>query len=178
QMARRGLWARYGDDGMLHLLARLTPDVGAQVLAVLEDLTGRRPLPEQAHEDQVPDPAEDRFAARQADALAEVFRRYAEGGDAGGGSAAHVVVHVDEAVLRGERRDGRCEIENGSHLDPETARRLACEGELVPVIERNGSPLDVGRAQRLIPPRMKKALIARDKRCRFRATRGRTYSCQ
>ena len=70
-------------------------------------------------------------------------------------------------MLRGERRDGRCEIEDGPHLDPETVRRQACEGELVPVIERNGSPLDVGRAQRLIPPRMKKALIARDKRCRF-----------
>jgi hypothetical protein len=180
QLARRGVWARYGDDGMLHLLARLTPDVGAQVLAVLDGLTGGRPLPEQAHagaptksrwpgadfvglEDQVPDPAEDRFAGHQADALAAVFQGHAEGG---AGGAAQVVVHVDEAVLRGERRDGRCELENGPQLDPETARLLACQGELVPVIERNGSPLDVGRAQRLIPPRMKKALIARDRRCR------------
>src|ERR687888_2003816 len=98
QMARRGLWARYGDDGMLNLLARLTPEVGAQVLGVLDHLTGGRPPPEPGHESQVPHPAEDRFAAHQADALAAVFRRYAEGGEGSegsGGIAAQVVVHVD-----------------------------------------------------------------------------------
>src|ERR671935_1288856 len=128
QMARRGVWARYGDDGMLHLLARLTPEVGAQVLGVLDHLTGGRPLPEQAQEEQVPDPAEDRFAAHQADALAEVFRRYAEGGESSGARAAQVVVHVDEAVLRGERRGGRCEIEGGPPLGPATGRRASGGG--------------------------------------------------
>src|SRR5919201_1858270 len=71
---------------------------------------------------QDPAPAEDRFAAHQADALAAVFRRYGEGGEGSGGSAAQVVVHVDEAVLRGERRGGRFEIEDGPPRGPQTLR--------------------------------------------------------
>src|SRR5919108_3267827 len=63
QMARPGVWARYGDDGMLHLLARLTPEVGAQVLGVLDHLTGGRAPPQQAPEDRGGDPPEDRLAA-------------------------------------------------------------------------------------------------------------------
>jgi hypothetical protein len=67
-----------------------------------------------------------------------------------------VVVHVDERVLAADG-EGGCELENGSALAPETARRLACDASVV----RNG------RKSRTIPPSMRRALRARDGGCRF-----------
>jgi hypothetical protein len=50
----------------------------------------------------------------------------------------------------------------------ETSRRLACDASVV-VIEEGpeGSALDVGRKTRSIPPAIRRALNARDGRCRF-----------
>src|SRR5439155_1328998 len=45
------------------------------------------------------------------------------------GERYQVVVHVDEGVLS-EAADGACELEDGSAIAPETARRLACDASL------------------------------------------------
>jgi hypothetical protein len=59
--------------------------------------------------------------------------------------AHQVVVHVDAAVLAssdpaaagpdGGLAAGRCELEDGELLDPETARRLACKASIVRILE-------------------------------------------
>jgi hypothetical protein len=84
-----------------------------------------------------------------------------------GGERYQVVMHVDRAALGEEAPDGRCEIEDGPGLAPETARRLACDASLITMLEQNGSPLSVGRRTRTIPPAMRRALRSRDGGCRF-----------
>jgi hypothetical protein len=52
----------------------------------------------------------------------------------------------------------------------DTIRRLGCSGTLTPVIVEslaNPKPLDVGRAQRLPSYEQRRAVIARDRHCRF-----------
>ena len=78
-----------------------------------------------------------------------------------------LVVHVDTAVLADGAPDGRCELEEGPALAAETARRLACDADLITVIERQGRPRSVGRKTRTIPPALRRALRSRDGGCRF-----------
>ncbi|HSH60122.1 MAG TPA: DUF222 domain-containing protein [Acidimicrobiales bacterium] len=50
----------------------------------------------------------------------------------------------------------------------ETARRLGCDASVVAIVEdEHGSPLDVGRKRRSIPPALRRALQSRDRTCRF-----------
>ena len=85
-----------------------------------------------------------------------------------GGDRHQVVVHVDADAIAG-RPDaaGRCELADGEPLAAETARRLACDAGIVPLLHRNGRALDVGRKTRSIPPALRRALSARDRGCRF-----------
>lgn len=46
-------------------------------------------------------------------------------------------------------------------------RRLACEAGLVLIATRNGSPMDVGRRQRRLTVALRRAVLARDRGCRF-----------
>ncbi len=49
-----------------------------------------------------------------------------------------------------------------------TIRRLACDADLIPVVlGGSGQVLDLGRAQRLFPPHLRRALVARDGGCAF-----------
>ncbi len=61
-----------------------------------------------------------------------------------------VVVHVDLATLTsGTHLDTVCEYVDGTSLAVETARRLACDAKIIPVVLGGDSqPLDVGRAKR------------------------------
>jgi hypothetical protein len=100
--------------------------------------------------------------ARQLDALVELARAYLAGGEARPSSSAdthQVVVHVDEAALR--EQGGK------SDLPLESVRRLLCDGSVVPVLENGrGQPL-IGRKHRVVPPALRRALFARDRRCRY-----------
>lgn len=48
-------------------------------------------------------------------------------------------------------------------------RRLICEGELVPIWEREGSPVSVGRSSRVVPERLRRLVVARDVGCAYPA---------
>lgn len=103
---------------------------------------------------------------QQADALVEVARSYLAGDSKGTSCTAdhyQVTVHVDEKALRGEP-----DAESKSDLPIETVRRLCCDGSLVPVTEDSRrNPLNVGRKHRLVHSAVRRALLARDKCCRF-----------
>ncbi|HKG49216.1 MAG TPA: DUF222 domain-containing protein, partial [Actinomycetales bacterium] len=81
----------------------------------------------------------------------------------------------DEAPLsRAERRAAprvarrMAVTETGVPLSAGLARRLACDATVIPMVLGSASePLDVGRATRLIPPAIRRALIARDRGCAF-----------
>jgi hypothetical protein len=98
---------------------------------------------------------------------------------------------VAEAFLAGQRPDGRpggerhqlivcvreesltpggvcAQVDGVGNLPPGTLRRLACDASLTRVtVDAHGTPLDVGRKVRTVPPAMRRALIARDGGCRF-----------
>jgi hypothetical protein len=85
-----------------------------------------------------------------------------------------VVVHVDAATLAGDE-EGACQLEDGTELHPETARRLGCDASLVRILERDGRPLSVGRRTRSVPPALRRALTCRDPICRFPGCPQRRY---
>ena len=49
-----------------------------------------------------------------------------------------------------------------------TVRKIACDADIIPVLlGGEGRILDIGRASRIFPPHIRKALIARDRGCAF-----------
>jgi hypothetical protein len=78
-----------------------------------------------------------------------------------------MVVHVDASVLQTDDDSGRSHIEDGPWLAARSARWLACDSDVVVVPERTGKPVDIGRATRVIPSRLRLALQVRDRGCRY-----------
>jgi hypothetical protein len=79
-----------------------------------------------------------------------------------------VVIHTDAESLRGGI--GRAD------LPVETVRRLTCDCSIVRVVEdHDGTPLDVGRRQRVVSTALRRALWARDRGCVFPGCRNRIY---
>jgi hypothetical protein len=75
-------------------------------------------------------------------------------------------VIVDLSRLEGG--EGRAEFEDGEPAAAETARRLACDASVSRVIVWGESqPLDVGRATRVPPAAVRRAVALRDRGCRF-----------
>ena len=110
--------------------------------------------------------AENSLHAKQADALVHVAKGYLAGGKERSSSTAdhyQVLVHVDEEVLRNKPGES-----SKSDLPSETVRRLCCDSGLVVVTkDSKGNPLNVSRKHRVVQPSLKRALLARDKYCRF-----------
>ena len=131
---------------------------------------------------------------RRADAVVEIARRVldgrlaanaaadtdgeadGEGESVGSGRAkrgrhaqALVSVVVDHRTLAGERPiNGICELFDGTPLAPDTARRLACDAAIVPMIlGPNGEVLNQGRRIYLPTMPQRHALWIRDRHCRF-----------
>ena len=82
------------------------------------------------------------------------------------------MLRVEAATLTEGGELGLSELEDGTRISAETARRLACDASRVEVRHdalgsADGSVLDVGRKTRTIPPALRRALDARDRGCRF-----------
>jgi hypothetical protein len=83
-----------------------------------------------------------------------------------------------DAVMATEDPDP-CDVAclaDGTCVSAETARRLSCDCGVVEVVEgEHGMPLSVGRKRRTIPGSMKRALLQRDRSCRFPGCGNRLY---
>jgi len=135
QMAERGLWTYLDEDGMMRLVAKLLPEDAAVVMAAIESINGSKPV---QPDSDVPDPAEEPWAARRADALVSMAEHVlARGATAlvGENTIRQVVVHADINLLTGESPDGRCFIEGGAPLSVEAARRIGCDAEIISVTD-------------------------------------------
>ena len=84
-------------------------------------------------------------------ALADGYRAGARGARTGG-DRYQVLVHVDQAALTGADPAGRCELDDGAPVAATTVRRLACDASLVRLIERDGTPIRLGRKTRTAAP--------------------------
>jgi hypothetical protein len=79
-----------------------------------------------------------------------------------------VIVHVQDEGLREDGTTGSAQLEDGTHVAAETARRIACDAGVVRVREtRDGRWREVEGKRRAIPPRVWRALQIRDQGCRF-----------
>lgn len=114
-------------------------------------------------------PRDDRTATqRRADALVEVCRLALNTTELprNGGDRPQVVVSIPYDVVRRELGAGT--LDNGDRVTPESARRLACDCRLLPIVlDGKGQPLDVGRTRRLVGATLRQALVARDRGCTF-----------
>ena len=165
-------------NGRVAVKGDLDAVTGEMLLTALSALTTPRNL--------LDDPAEKRTPARQrADAFAEILRRYLDSGDAPieGGERPHLSLHVNASDLaRSESAHewvnpdgdsdlfGDKDIARMPHMGPlsiATARRLACDCHLTPIVMDDGVPLNLGRTSRTVSKKQRRALIARDHGCAF-----------
>ena len=150
-------------DGSVTLSVELPKETADLVMKALELAVPQ--MEEDAPRDGRP-PRASMLLQQQADALVEIAKSYLAGGSNKKSCTAdhyQVTVHVDEKALRDHP-----DAETKSDLPIETVRRLCCDGSLVPVTEdADRNPLNVGRKHRVVQPALKRALLARDKCCRF-----------
>ena len=169
----RALHVYQGDDGMMVLRGRLTPEVGALLLRALE--AGRERLYQWTRDRSQVSPATDPAVAptraqQQADALALLAETalHHELDPGAPGERYQVVVHVDAAVLADPDQQGQSVLEDGPRVSAETSRRLACDASRVVMRhESAGRPMEIGARTRTIPPALRRALQHRDRGCRF-----------
>jgi len=158
----------FDDPSEFVVRLRTTHDDGAAFRGAMGELVERslrtRPLAE----------GETR-AQRSADVLVEVVVAAAqEAGSAGEGGRMRspadrhlVVVTVDAAVLSGGDQ-GECGLDGGPGLALETVRRIACDAEVVGLVQdADGTVVGIGRASRRPPRWLRRRLHARDRGCRF-----------
>jgi hypothetical protein len=116
----------------------------------------------------------------RADAMVELARRYLASGDrpAVGGERPHVTITMDVDVLKG-MKEGTADLDHGGVVHQETARRLACDASVRRVVlGPRSEPLDVGRKTPVVPAALRRALIARDRGCRFSGCRRPPAWCE
>ena len=68
----------------------------------------------------------------------------------------------------GAGRSGSAELDHAGPVLPELARQFACDASVMRVVLGPGSePLDVGRRTPVVSPAIRRAVILRDRHCRF-----------
>jgi hypothetical protein len=86
-----------------------------------------------------------------------------------------VIVHVDEAVLQDPSAPGCAHIEGIGAIAGHTAARLACDGAVSRMLFRHDGIVEQVGATRVIPLAMRRALITRDRGCRFPGCTSRRF---
>ncbi len=159
QHDRRYLYLSQTLDGVFYLNGRFDAESGAVVRTALDSVM----KPPAADDDRMP-------RQRRADAWVEIARRQLDGGQLPevGGQKPHLMVTVDMATLTKDPGSRAAELEWSLPIPAETARRLACDAEITPILcGPESHQVEVVSSSRVIPPAMKRALTVRDKHCRF-----------
>jgi hypothetical protein len=175
----RFLTTEWDEDGSLMIRGRLAPEDGALFLKALE--AGKQAIWERevAHEVCAQGgSAEPGPRVNRADALMEVAERSLAGASAPRPAPERhqVVIHAEAQALAGGPEELGCRVEDGPAFCAESARRIACEASLLPVLHGSKGELDVGRRSRVVPAAMRRALEQRDEgRCRFPGCENRSW---
>jgi hypothetical protein len=147
---------------MTRISGELDPEAADLLRTALDPLSGPRPA-----EDGTPDPRSP--ARRRADGLVDLLHRTLTGGElpTNGGIRPHLTVTVPLSTLLGT---GTIPATTGwgLPLPASVLRRLSCDASVTRVVLSGDSvPLDIGRSTRIVPPPLRRALIARDVCCAF-----------
>ena len=160
--ARRRLHASVSFLGMVRVDGDLDPEAGETLLTALGAVLDAGSRARREDDDRTP-------GQRRADALGEICRQWLDLAErhSVAGERPHVTVTVDADAIQGGSI-GTSEMDHVGPVDPEKARRLACDASVMRVVMRGRSePLDVGRRTPVVPPAMRRAVIVRDRQCRF-----------
>ncbi len=171
-------------DGMVLINARLSPEEGAVVLAAIE--SARAELSAAAEAEDVPagTPGEldtqvvlQDGEATAADALVAVCGSVLSRGlsEEIEDPVVTVVVHVDDKVLADPSSPGCAHIEGIGAITAHSAARLACEGAVSTVVFRPDGSVEPRGTTRVIPRRLRRALLARDRGCRWPGCTARKF---
>lgn len=174
--AQRRLHASVTFLGMVRVDGDLDPETGETLLTALNAVLDAEARSRTEGDDRTP-------AQRRADALGEICRQWLDSEDRPivGGEKPHLTVTVGADVLRdsagshtavdtatGDGAGSSSEFDNVGPVSPATARRLACDASIRRVVMAGKSePLDVGRRTPVVSPAQRRAVIVRDRHCRF-----------
>ena len=179
QHASRALYVYPAEDGTVTIRGRLAPEAGALLLKALtaarEALyrrAGRDPVAGRGRLTDATDVSAEppTMAQQQADALQLLAETALHHGIDPGTPAEHyqVVVHVDASVLEDADQPGQSVVEDGARVSAETSQRLGCDASRVVMQhDAEGRIFEVGAKTRTIPPALRRALLHRDRSCRF-----------
>lgn len=159
--SRRRLHASVLLGGTVRIDGDLDPEAGEALLTALRAVLDTDARSGGRDDDRTP-------AQRRADALGEICRQWLDNGGRPfvAGERPHLTVTVDAEALRG--RAGTCELDHVGPVRSEIVRQLSCDASVMRVVMRGRSePLDVGRRTPVVPPAIRRAVIVRDRSCRF-----------
>ena len=164
---RRRLHASVTFMGMVRVDGDLDPETGETLLTALRAVLDAESRSGGPDDGRTP-------AQRRADALGEVCRQWLDHGDRPtvGGERPHVTVTVGADALALGSWDGgpgsTSELDHAGPVDPALARRVACDGSIRRVVLAGRSePHNVGRRTPVVSPALRRAVIVRDRECRF-----------
>jgi hypothetical protein len=135
-------WWGWGDDGRFRLHLEVDPDSGLVLEQALSE----------AHDRLF---NESGVSVSRIDAVRDVAERALDRVE-GGSRRDRYRVHLHLDV------DGVFTDAAGRHLPDSIRRHISCDGTLSPVFHQQGVPVSVGRAQRVIPPRLRRLVGLRD----------------
>ena len=180
--AQRRLHASVSYLGTVRVDGDLDPETGETLLTALGAVLDAESRSRREDDDRTP-------AQRRADALGEICRQWLDRSDRPtvAGERPHLTVTIDADLLSHAGKAGaagidqtsrpggdigpnasRTELDRTGPIRAETARRLACDASVMRVVMSGRSePLDVGRRTSVVSAAIHRAVIVRDRGCRF-----------
>lgn len=144
------------ETGMHHLFAKFAPEQGNRIRRAIDhEIASLSKLPEYAglRRDQLRVRALERLIC-------------GEGASTGLGPAQLGVMIDLPSLLGGPHSDTVCEFSDGTRVPVATARRHACDAEIIPIVlGGDGVPLDAGRGRRLATKEQRVALRSMYRTC-------------
>jgi hypothetical protein len=156
---QRRLHASVSLLGTVRVDGTLDPETGETLLTALGAVVDAEAR-SRGEDDRTP-------AQRRADALGEICRQWLDRGDRPtvAGERPHLTVTVGAEALSGAPAS---ELDHTGPVSRQIARRIACDASVMRVVMAGRSePVDVGRKTAVVPPAMRRAVIVRDRHCRF-----------
>ena len=157
-------------DGAFELEGLLDAEGGTILKTALKGVLG----PRSRDDDRTP-------SERRAAGLVDLARWRLEAGDLPlrGGERPQLTLVARLETLRLEKGSPLAELDWGPLVSGETARRIACDASVTPVlVSSEGEILHVGRRRRTLPAATRRALNLRDRGCRWPGCTAPPQECE
>lgn len=158
---RRRLHASVTLGGSVRVDGDLDPQNGENLITALRAVIDAESRSRPSEDSRTP-------AQRRADALGEICRQWLDRSErpSVAGERPHVTLTMAVDALSGGGPPG--ELDHLGPVDLPTSRQLACDASVRRVVlSGHSEPLDVGRRTPVVPPALRRAVIVRDRHCRF-----------